>query len=263
MDLGLKDRVAIVAASSQGLGKAAAMGLAREGAKIAMCARTDSTLQAAAEEVRAATGVEVLAQAVDVTSPEQVRRFVEAVAERFGRVDICVANAGGPPSKSFADTTIEDWRAAAELNLLSTVSFARETLPLMRQRRWGRFIAVTSVTVKQPVEGLVLSNAVRAGVSGLVKTLANEYGPHNILVNNVCPGYTATARLIELSEKLAAREGIAPADVEKRWAAQTPLGRIGLPEEFASLVVFLASERASFITGASIAVDGGLVKGLY
>ncbi len=263
MDLGLKDRVAIVAASSQGLGKAAAMGLAREGANIAMCARTDSALQRAAEEIRGATGVEVMAQAVDVTAPEHVRRFVAAVAERFGRVDICVANAGGPPSKVFADTTIEDWRAAAELNLLSTVSFARETLPLMQQRRWGRFIAVTSVTVKQPVEGLVLSNAVRAGVSGLVKTLANEYGRHNILVNNVCPGYTATARLIELSEKLAAREGIAPDAIEKRWAAQTPLGRIGLPEEFASLVVFLASERASFITGASIAVDGGLVKGLY
>lgn len=263
MDLGLKDRVAIVAASSQGLGKAAALGLAREGAKLAMCARTEAALNAAADEIRDATGVEVMALPVDVTDPAQVRTFVAATAERFGRIDICIANAGGPPSKFFAETTIEDWRTAAELNLISTVSFARETLPHMQRRRWGRFLAVTSVTVKQPVEGLVLSNSVRAGVSGLIKTLANEYGPYNVLVNNVCPGYTATARLLDIGQKIAVREGITPLQVEERWAAQTPLRRIGLPEEFANLVVFLASERASFITGVAVAVDGGMVKGVY
>lgn len=263
MDLGLKDRVALVAASSQGLGKAVAQGLAREGAKLALCARTDDALQATAEEIRRSAGVEVLARALDVTSPEGVRDFVREVNGRFGRLDICVANAGGPPSKSFAETTVEDWRAAAELNLMSTVWLARETLPLMRERRWGRFLAITSVTVKQPVEGLVLSNAVRAGVSGLVKTLANEYGKFNVLVNNVCPGYTATARLVSLTRRLAGIEGVGPEEIEARWARQTPLGRIGQPEEFANLVVFLASERASYITGAAIAVDGGLVKGLY
>jgi 3-oxoacyl-[acyl-carrier protein] reductase len=262
MDLGLKDRVALVAASSTGLGKAVALGLAREGAKLALCARTQSTLDAAAEEIRRETGVEVLARAVDVTAHEQVRAFVAEAAAQFGRLDICVANAGGPPSKSFAETSVDDWHAAAELNLMSTVYLAKQTLPLMQQRRWGRFIAITSVTVKQPLDGLILSNAVRAGVVGLTKSLANEYGPYNVLVNNVCPGFTATARLNELAETLAARAGVPPRDIEQRWAGQAPLGRVGQPEEFANLVVFLASERASYITGTSIAVDGGLVKGL-
>ncbi len=263
MDLGIQDRVAIVAASSQGLGKAVAMGLAREGAKLALCARTESTLQSAAEEIRRATGAEVMARALDVTVYEDVRRFVAATVAHYGRLDICVANAGGPPSKAFAETTVEDWQAAANLNLMSTVYFAREALPVMRERRWGRFIAITSITVKQPVEGLILSNAIRSGVSGLVKTLANEYGPYNVLVNNVCPGYTATARLISLADDLAAKEGVTSHEIEDRWARQAPLRRVGQPEEFANLVVFLASERASYITGAAIAVDGGLVKGLY
>jgi len=262
MDLGLKDRVALVAASSTGLGKAVALGLAREGAKLALCARTQSTLDETAGEIRRETGVEVLARAVDVTVYQQVRAFVAETAAQFGRLDICVANAGGPPSKSFAETSGDDWRAAVELNLMSTVYLAKEALPLMQQRRWGRFIAITSVTVKQPVEGLILSNAVRAGVAGLIKTLSNEYGPYNVLVNNVCPGFTATARLGSLAETLAAKAGVSPRDIEQRWANQAPLGRIGQPEEFANLVVFLASERASYITGTSIAVDGGSVKGL-
>jgi len=263
MDLGLKDRVAIVAASSQGLGKAVAFGLAREGARLALCARSESTLHQTAGEICSETGVEVLARALDVTAHDQVKRFVAETNERFGRVDICVANAGGPPSKSFAETTDADWHAASELNLMSTVYLAKETLPLMQARRWGRFIAITSMTVKQPVEGLILSNAVRSAVSGLVKSLANEYGPSNVLVNNVCPGYTATARLLDLEATLAAREGVTGREIEARWARQAPLGRIGQPEEFANLVVFLASERASYITGVSVAVDGGAVKGLY
>src|SRR5580704_5011538 len=262
MDLGLKDRVALVAASSTGLGKAVALGLAREGAKLALCARTQSTLDGAAEDIRRETGVEVLTRAIDVTSYEQVRAFVAEIAAHFGRLDICVANAGGPPSKSFAETTVDNWHAAAELNLMSTVYLAKETLPLMQQRRWGRFIAITSVTVKQPLDGLILSNSVRAAVLGLTKSLANEYGPHNVLVNNVCPGFTATARLNELAETLAAKGGVSSGDIEKRWASQAPLGRVGQPDELANLVVFLASERASYITGESIAVDGGLVKGL-
>jgi 3-oxoacyl-[acyl-carrier protein] reductase len=263
MDLGLKDRAAVVAASSTGLGKAVALGLAREGAKLALCARTEAAIQAAAEEIRRETGVEVLARAVDVTEHEQVQRFVTEANERFGRVDICVANAGGPPSKSFAETTVQDWHSAANLNLMSTVYLAKETLPLMQQRRWGRFIAITSMTVKQPVEGLILSNSVRSGVSGLIKTLANEYGPYNVLVNSVCPGYTATARLIELSGTLARKKGVTPEEIEAGWARQAPLGRVGKPEEFADVVVFLASERASYVTGVALAVDGGIVKGLY
>jgi len=263
MDLGLKDRVAIVAASSQGLGKAVALGLAREGARVALCARTESTLHKTAEEIRTETAIDVFVRALDVTSHEQVRSFVADVKQHFGRVDICVANAGGPPSKSFADTTDEDWQRTSELNLLSTVYLAKETLPLMQARRWGRFIAITSVSVKQPIDGLILSNAVRSGVSGLVKSLANEYGPYNVLVNSACPGYTATARLLDLREALAKRDGVPPEEIEARWARQSPLGRVGQPDEFANVVVFLASERASYITGAAIAVDGGFVKGLY
>ena len=262
MDLELKDRVALVAASSQGLGKAVALGLAREGARLALCARTDSELQKTAAEIRADTGVEVIARALDVTVHDEVRAFVRDVAKTYGAVDICVANAGGPPSKSFADTTIAEWQKAADLNLMSTVYLAKETLPLMQDRRWGRFIAITSMTVKQPVDGLILSNSIRSAVTGLVKTLSNEYGPYNVLVNNVCPGYTATARLMDLASTIAAREGISPAEVEDRWGRQTPLRRIGRPEEFADLVVFLASERASYITGSSIAIDGGLVKAI-
>lgn len=262
MDLGLKDRVAIVAASSTGLGKAVAQGLAREGAKLALCARSRDTLEATADEIRGETGAEVFARATDVTSAEDVRAFVGEAHRRFGRVDICVANSGGPPSKSFADTTIDDWRRSADLNLMSTVYLAKETLPLMQERRWGRFIVITSVSVKQPVEGLILSNSIRSGVNGLVKTLANEYGPYNILVNNVCPGFTATARLLDLSTALASKQGVTPKDIEARWASQAPLGRVGQPGEFANVVVFLASERASYVTGTSIAVDGGIVKGM-
>ena len=263
MDLGIKDRVALVAASSRGLGQAVAMGLAKEGAKLALCARTSRLLEAAAEEIRRETGAEVITGVVNVTAYDEVRQFVAAVVERFGRLDICVANAGGPPSKTFAETTVEDWRSAVDLNFLSTVYLARETLPVMQRQGWGRFIAITSVAVKQPVDGLILSNAVRSGVSGLIKTLANEYGRHGVLVNSVCPGYTATARLVELSRKMAEKEHVDPAEIEARWARQTALGRVGLPHEFADLVVFLASERAAYITGTSVVVDGGLVKGVY
>jgi 3-oxoacyl-[acyl-carrier protein] reductase len=263
MDLGLKDRVALVAASSQGLGKAIAMALGREGAKLALCSRRADAIELAAKEIRAAAGVEVLARAADVTDREAVRRLVEETLERFGRIDICVTNAGGPPSKTFAQTTPEDWTAAVDLNLISVVSFAREVLPVMEKQRWGRLITITSVAVKQPIDGLILSNSVRSAVSGLVKTLANEYGKHNVTVNNVCPGYTRTERLTSLAARVAQNEGLAREDVEQRWTGQVPLGRLGEAEEFASVVAFLASERASYVTGASIAVDGGLVKGLY
>ncbi|HLK64833.1 MAG TPA: SDR family oxidoreductase [Bryobacteraceae bacterium] len=261
MDLGLKDRVAIVAASSEGIGKAVAMGLAREGAVLALCARTETTLAATADEIRRETGARVRYSALDVTNAEQVHRFVSETVVEYGRLDICVANAGGPPSKSFAETTIDDWHAAHNLNLMSTIHLAKETLPEMQKRGWGRFIAITSVTVKQPIDGLILSNAIRSGVTGLIKTLANEYGPYNVLVNSVCPGYTATARLVSLTKRLAEREGVTPQVIEERWANQTPLRRIGQPEEFANTVVFLASERASYITGVALPVDGGIVRG--
>ena len=260
--MGLKDRVAIVAASSQGLGRAVAMGLAREGAKLALCARNAASLEATADAIRGETGADVMTAPVDVTAYDQVRGFVAGVKERFGRIDICVTNAGGPPTKPFAAASLEDWESGVRLNFLSVVYFAREVLPAMRERRWGRLITVTSVAVKQPIDGLILSNAVRSAVTGLVKSLSNEYAKDNVLVTNVCPGYTLTARLDELAEKLARAEGVGPQVIRDRWTRQIPAGRLGTPEEFANLVVFLASERASYITGASIAVDGGFVKGI-
>jgi 3-oxoacyl-[acyl-carrier protein] reductase len=262
MDLGLKNRVALVAASSTGLGKAVALGLAREGVNLALCSRNPAAIEQTAEEIRRETGVEILAMPVDVTDADLVHTFVAHASAHFGRIDICVTNAGGPPAKPFDATTVDEWRRAIDLNLMSTLHLAREVLPGMRERRWGRLITITSLTVKQPVDGLILSNTVRAAVVGLVKSLSNEYSAHNVLVNNVCPGYTATDRLKDLSSMLAKQSGASEEEVEKRWTSQIPIGRLGRPEEFADTVVFLSSERASYITGQSILIDGGCVKGL-
>jgi 3-oxoacyl-[acyl-carrier protein] reductase len=262
MDFGLKGRVAIVAAASKGLGKAVAAELAREGAHVAICARNGAELEKAAAEIEKASGIAPLTQALDVTRYDDVKSFVGAVAKKFGRVDICVTNAGGPPSKKFVDISIEDWRAAVDLNLMSAVFFAKEALPLMRERKWGRLITITSMSVKQPVDGLLLSNSIRAAVTGLARTLANEYGADGITVNNVCPGYTLTERLEQLAAKRASDAGISREKVLESMSAQVPMGRIGRPEEFAALVAFLASERASYINGTTIAVDGGWVKSL-
>jgi 3-oxoacyl-[acyl-carrier protein] reductase len=210
MDLGLQDKVAIVAAASKGLGLAVARGLAAEGAQVAICARNGAALSAAAQEM----GPGVMAATVDVTDAAQVNEFVESVRARFGRVDICVTNAGGPPSKTFEQTTSADWESAVRLNLMSTLHFAHAVLPLMKAQRWGRLLTITSVSVKQPLDGLILSNSVRAAVAGLVKSLANEYGAFGVTVNNVCPGYTATDRLKSLAGKLAGEQGISEAAIE-------------------------------------------------
>jgi 3-oxoacyl-[acyl-carrier protein] reductase len=262
MDFGLKGRVAIVAAASTGLGRAVAIELAREGAEIAICARWADELEKAAAEIRKAGGREALRQVCDVTDYSAVEKFVAAVEKQFGRVDICVTNAGGPPSKKFLEISIEEWRRAVDVNLMSAVYFAREVLPRMRKNHWGRLITITSMSVKQPVEGLILSNSIRAAVAGLARTLANEFGADGITVNNVCPGYTATDRLNQLADKQAASAGLTREQVFERMAQQIPLGRIGKPEEFAAMVTFLASERASYITGTTVAVDGGWVKSL-
>ena len=262
MDLGLKGRVAIIAAASKGLGRAVATELAREGAQVAICARSPSNLEAAAGRIKQETGREVYWEALDVTDAARVEQFVAAVEQRYGRLDICVTNAGGPPAKPFLETSLNEWRAAVELTLLSAVYFAREVLPRMRKNKWGRLVTITSISVKQPIDGLLLSNSIRAAVTGLARTLANEFGPDGITVNNVCPGYTLTERLDELAEKESRTAGISRESVFQKWTAQVPLGRLGRPEEFAALVTFLASERASYINGATIAVDGGFVRSL-
>jgi 3-oxoacyl-[acyl-carrier protein] reductase len=261
MDLGLKDRVAIVAASSHGLGQATARALAAEGCKLAMCSRNLKAVEAAAEEIRGPNGAEVYYEALDVTEAAAVQRFVDNVARRFGRIDICVTNAGGPPAKGFMATTLEEWKRAAELNFLSVVYFAHQVIPHMQRNHWGRIITITSVAVKQPVPDLVLSNAVRSAVVGLVKSLANEFGKDGILVNNVGPGYTATDRLKELAAARSQATGKSEQEMFEGWAADTALKRVGQPEEFANAVVWLASERASYITGQTLLVDGGTYKG--
>ncbi len=262
MDTGLKNRVAIVAASSQGIGRATAEAFAAEGCRVAMCARTAQTLAAAADKIRKQYSVEVLDQTLDVTNADAVRRFVDAVVAKFGSADICVTNAGGPPAKGFLAASLEEWQKAVDLNFLSAVYFAREVIPHMQRKHWGRIITITSITTKQPVADLVLSNAVRAAVVGLVKSLANEFGKDGILVNNVGPGYTATDRLKELAKSRSAALGKAEEEIFEGWAADAPLKRLGEPREIAETIVWLASERASYITGQTVLVDGGLYKGL-
>jgi 3-oxoacyl-[acyl-carrier protein] reductase len=262
MELGLQGKVAIVAASSQGIGRATAEAFAAEGCKVAMCARSEPALADAAEKVRKQHNAEVFHQVLDVTDPQAVHGFVKTVAAQFGAVDICVTNAGGPPAKGFLATSGDDWRKAVDTNFMSTVYFAREVIPHMQRKRWGRIITITSITTKQPVADLVLSNAVRAAVVGLVKSLANEFGKDGILVNNVGPGYTATDRLKELAKSRSMAAGKAEKDIFDGWAADAPLKRIGEPGEVADTIVWLASNRASYITGQTVLVDGGIYKGL-
>ena len=262
MDLGIKNRVALVAASSQGIGRATAEAFAAEGCRVAMCARNDEALQAVAKGIRTRCGVEVFAEAFDVTDAVAVRRFVAAIAAKFGSVDICVTNAGGPPAKGFLDASIKDWQRAIDANFLSTVYFAREVIPHMQRKQWGRIITITSITTKQPVANLVLSNAVRAAVVGLVKSLANEFGKDGILVNNVGPGFTATDRLKELAKARSSASGKSQQEIFDGWAADAPVNRLGEPREVAETIVWLASERASYITGQTVLVDGGTYKGL-
>ncbi|HVR23452.1 MAG TPA: SDR family oxidoreductase [Candidatus Polarisedimenticolia bacterium] len=262
MNLGLKDRVVMVAASSQGIGRATAEAFAAEGCRVAMCARNQQILQTAAEQIRKQHHVDVLAEAFDVTDAAGVSHFVAAVAQKFGGIDICVTNAGGPPAKGFLAATLEEWHRALELNFLSSVYFAREVIPHMQRKRWGRIITLTSITTKQPVADLVLSNAVRAAVVGLVKSLANEFGKDGILVNNVGPGFTATDRLKELATARSSASGKSEQEIFDAWAADAPLRRLGQPREVADTIVWLASERASYITGQTILVDGGMYKGL-
>ncbi len=262
MDTGLKNRVAIVAASSQGIGRATAEAFAAEGCNVAMCARNAETLMRAADDIRQRYPVQVLAEVVDVTKAPAVHDFVEKVVARFGGVDICVTNAGGPPAKGFLAATYEEWQRALELNFLSTVYFAHEVIPHMQKKHWGRIVTITSITTKQPVQDLVLSNAVRAAVVGLVKSLANEFGKDGILVNNVGPGYTATDRLKDLAASRSQSSGKTQQEIFDGWAADAPLQRLGEPREVAETIVWLASERASYITGQTILVDGGIYKGL-
>lgn len=262
MDLGLRNRSVIVCASSDGIARAAADKFAEEGARVAMCSRDATKLKHAAASIESKHHAEVLAEPLDVTDEAAVKEFVAHVAARFGGVDICVTNAGGPPPKMFLSTTSEEWHRAFDLNLMSVVYFAHAVIPLMQKNNWGRLVTLTSVTVRQPVSELIYSNAVRAGVLGLIKSLSNEFGKDGITVNNVGPGYTATERLNQLIRKAATEGGISEDAQMSKLGEQSALKRVGHAEEVADAIVWLASERASFITGQTLLVDGGLYKGL-
>ena len=261
MELGLTDKVAVVAASSTGLGKEVARGLAHEGAHVVLCARGADKLEETANEIQAKVTGRILAVQADLTSAEDIQKLLDETIKTFGKVDILVNNAGGPPAGFFDDVGDELWQAGVELTLMSSIRLTRAVLPFMRQQKWGRIINITSVSVKQPINELLLSNSIRLAVIGWSKTLANQVAQDGILINNVCPGWTRTDRVTRLVAGRAQMQNQSIEEVEAGITKSIPLGRIADPEEFAAMVVFLASERASYITGTSIQIDGGTAQG--
>jgi 3-oxoacyl-[acyl-carrier protein] reductase len=265
MDLGLRGRVAIVCAASQGLGKATAAGFAGEGAHVVICSRNRKRINAAAEEIRKVLpdgGVEVLPVVADLRKARDIRNMVAAARKRFSRIDVLVTNAGGPPVATFPDLTDRIWEQGIEQNLMSTIRCIREVLPHMVQEGWGRIVNITSISAKQPIDDLVISSTVRPGILGLSKVLANQNAKDGVLINNVTPGYILTARQRELADARAKKADMSLEEYLKGAAAEIPAQRLGDPEELANVIVFLASEKASYVTGATISVDGGLTKGL-
>ena len=262
MDLGIAGKVALVAASSKGLGKAVAEELAAEGASLVLCARGEAALKATAAAIERAHRVPVLAVTADVGVTGEAARVVHAGIARFGRIDILLTNSGGPPAGPFESLDHKAWADAAALLLHSAVEFCQGVLPGMKERRWGRILNVTSIAAKQPVDNLMLSNSLRSAVTGFARTLATEVAGYGVTVNNLLPGFTRTERMVELSEVTAARDGITTDAALARFTASVPMGRMGEPREFAALAAFLASERASYITGQSMAVDGGWIRAL-
>ncbi|HEX7268644.1 MAG TPA: SDR family oxidoreductase [Streptosporangiaceae bacterium] len=259
MDLGLNGKVALVTASSKGLGKASALALAREGARVTICARTEADLEAAAEEIQDETRAEVLAVQADLTTAEGIESVVAATVERFGGVDVLVNNSGGPALGKFADVTDDDWRQAFEVVTLNFVRFVREVVPYMRASRWGRIIGIQSSSVKEPVEGIDLSNGIRPGIAGLMKAIMPGLARDGITVNLVLPGRFLTSRTSPGAGRSpeadkALQEQLAP------LAAAIPVGRFGEPIELGNVVAFLASQQASYVTGAVYQVDGGSIK---
>jgi 3-oxoacyl-[acyl-carrier protein] reductase len=262
MDLGLKGKVAIVTASSRGIGRAAAEALAAEGARITLCARTAAAVTAAAEEIRAHAGTDVLAVQADLTKATDIQRVVQRTVETYGTVHILVNNAGGPPGGVFDGLADADWQAAFELTLLSAVRMIRAVLPYMRRAGGGAIINVQSTSVKVPLENLMLSNAIRTGVIGLAKTLSLELAKDGIRVNNVLPGTVLTDRLREMLALQSARSGTSVEELMRLREASIPLGRLGQPQDLGDMIAFLASERARYVTGVTVQVDGGLVRSL-
>jgi 3-oxoacyl-[acyl-carrier protein] reductase len=262
MDLGLANKVVLVAASSTGIGRAVAEAFAREKAKVVMCARDEARLQEAAGKIREAYKAEVLALPVDLTSAESIENLVFEAGKAFGQIDVLINNAGNPPEGGYFQLTDDDWWEGFQLNFMSMVMLCRNVVPGMKARQWGRIVNLASMSARQPIEGLLVSNAVRAGVLGFAKSISQEFAPYNITVNSVLPGYTETQKLAEIVNDKAGFKKISPQEVVKAWTDQIPMGRLAKPSEIASVVAFLASERASYVTGQAIAVDGGWTKGV-
>ena len=264
MDLGLRDKVVFVAASSKGLGRAIAEEFAREGAKDVMCSREQAAIGTAAREIAAATQAETLAVAADLSKKEDCERFIQSGLERFGRMDVLVVNAGGPPPGRFEELDEAAWDRAYQLTLMSAVRLVRLALPELRKTK-GNVVFSTSTSVRQPTQyvALILSNALRAAVHGMLKTLSKDLAKDGIRVNAVQPGRIQTDRIEALDADTAKRTGRSQDQVAKDWFAQIPLGRYGDPKEYAAAAVFLASDRASYITGVSLQVDGGMLQAMF
>ena len=260
MDLGLNNKVAIVGGASKGLGRACADALAQEGCNVVICSRTEADITRAAEEIRSATGVEVLAFAGDLDRNETIVDLVKATVDHFGRVDILVNNSGGPPHGEAATATEEDWDVSVQRSLLYFARMCREAIPHMRKQGGGRIINILSNSVYSPIFNLALSGATRMGVVAYAKSLADEVGADNILVNNVCPGSILTERMLSNVVAKAKHDGVSVEEGKKRRAAQAALKRLGEPEEMAHVVAFLASDKASYLTGTTIRVDGGSAR---
>jgi 3-oxoacyl-[acyl-carrier protein] reductase len=262
MELGVRNKIALVAASSQGLGRAIAESLSEEGATVVICARDKKKLTAAAKEIAAKTKGEVFPVPADVSKSKDIDKLVRTVVKKFGTIHILVNNAGGPPVETFDRLSDEQWAKGVELTMMSTIRLTRAVIPFMQKQRWGRIITVNSITGKQPIQELVISSTLRPGLIGLTKVLASQYAKDGILINTVCPGFVMTKRQEEISAVRSAKANITVQEYMKLQAKEIPLGRYGTPQEIADVVAFLASTKASFLTGATISVDGGMTRGL-
>lgn len=263
MELGIKGKTALVTASSTGIGKAVVEAFAEEGCNVAICSRSKDKLIESAKDIKNKFNVEPFWGVCDLNNHKDIENFYDAVIKQFGKVDILVNNCGGPVPGFFRDLSEEDWNNAFKQVLMSVVRFSHLVLPAMIEQEWGRIINITSVAVKQPVHNLMLSNSLRAGVTGFAKSLSNEFGKNNITVNNVAPGFTLTHRLYELAVDRAKNSSLSHEEILAEMAKDVPMNRLGGPEEIAATVLFLASQKASYITGTTIQVDGGSTKAIF